>query len=233
MSSSEAPRGTADCGHDAGAYVLGALDPEELEAFRRHLRGCVVCRDEVAALGSVVEALPMAAPQLAVDRSLRRRVMADVRAARRATAKQRGRSRRFGGRRANLRGAVAAAVAAAVIAGLVVGLSSTSAKHARVVTASVVGSPGSARVQLEGARAQLIVRGMPAPPPGHIYELWLKRASGAPIATRALFSVTAAGAADVGVPGDIRGVREVLVTPERLGGSPRPTHTPVIIARLA
>jgi hypothetical protein len=28
-------------------------------------------------------------------------------------------------------------------------------------------------------------------------------------------------------------VREVLVTPERLGGSPRPTHTPVIIARLA
>ena len=229
MSSSEAPRGTADCGHDAGAYVLGALDPEEVEAFRRHLRGCVVCRDEVAALGSVVEALPMAAPQLAVNRSLRRRVMADVRAARRATAKERGPSRGFGGRRVNVRGAVAAAV----IAGLVVGLSSTSATHARVVTASVVGSPGSAVVQLEGARAQLIVRGMPAPPPGHIYELWLKRASGAPIATRALFSVTAAGAADVGVPGDIRGVREVLVTPERLGGSPRPTHTPVIIARLA
>jgi anti-sigma-K factor RskA len=233
VSSSEAPRGTDDCGHDAGAYVLGALDPEEVEAFRRHLKGCVVCRDEVAALGSVVEALPMAAPQLAVNRSLRRRVIADVRAARRATAKERGRSRGFGGRRVNLRGALAAAAAAAVIAGLVVGLSSTSATHARVVTASVVGSPGSAVVQLEGARAQLIVRGMPAPPPGHIYELWLTRASGTPIATRALFSVTAAGAADVGVPGDIRGVREVLVTPERLGGSPRPTHTPVIIARLA
>jgi hypothetical protein len=75
---------------------------------------------------------------------------------------------------------------------------------------------------------------MPAPPPGHIYQVWIKRAAaGAPIATSALFGVTAGGGAVVGVPGDVRGVREVLVTPERLGGSQRPTHTPVIIARLA
>ena len=60
-----------DCGHDAAAYVLGALEPHEVEPFRRHLRGCVVCRDEVAALGEVVAALPMAAPQLAVDPALR------------------------------------------------------------------------------------------------------------------------------------------------------------------
>ena len=45
-------------------------------------------------------------------------------------------------------------------------------------------------------------------------------------------SVIAFSAA-VDVPGHLRGVREILVTPEPRGGSVRPTHAPVIIARLA
>jgi anti-sigma-K factor RskA len=232
--SSREPNGSpGECGHDAGAYVLGALDLDEVEAFRRHLKGCIVCRDEVAALGSVVESLPMAAPQLAVNRALRRRVIADVRAARRANARERGRSLAW--RPVRPRRALAAAALVAAVAGVVVGLqaSSTGSSHVRVISASVAPLRASAVVQVEGRRAQLIVRRMPAPPAGDIYEVWLKRATGAPIATRALFGVTSAGAADVGVPGDVRGVREVLVTPERLGGSPRPTHVPVIIARIA
>ena len=32
-----------DCGADAAAYVLGALEPAEAEAFRRHMTSCVVC----------------------------------------------------------------------------------------------------------------------------------------------------------------------------------------------
>ena len=38
-----------DCGADAAAYVLGALEPGEVEAFRAHMATCVVCRDEVSA----------------------------------------------------------------------------------------------------------------------------------------------------------------------------------------
>jgi hypothetical protein len=34
------------------------------------------------------------------------------------------------------------------------------------------------------------------------------------------------------VPGDLKGVSEVLVTPEPLGGSSVPTHAPVIIAQI-
>lgn len=34
----------------AGAYVLGALDPAERSEFSAHLRGCDVCRDDVADL---------------------------------------------------------------------------------------------------------------------------------------------------------------------------------------
>jgi anti-sigma-K factor RskA len=232
----ELDRGETACGHDAAAYVLGALDPGEVEEFRRHLKGCIVCRDEVAALGTVVESLPMAAPQLAVNRSLRRRVMADVRAARRETARERVHGAAFSSRRGGFRPVMAAAAAvlaavAAVVAG--VQLSSEGSSRTRVVRATVTPLSASAVVQVEAGRAQLIVRRMPASPAGEIYEVWLKRGARPPVPTSALFGVTSDGSAAVDVPGDLDGVSEVLVTPERLGGSRRPTHAPVIIARLA
>jgi anti-sigma factor RsiW len=197
------PHGTAgDCGRDTGAYVLGCLDASELEDFRRHLAGCVVCRDEVAELQSVVELLPMTAPQLAVPRALRRRVLVEVRATRRGSPGQPRRSR-VGLRMPLSRGALAgaAALAAAAIAAAVVAFVPGSA-NTRSVSARVVYPSASAVVRLQSGHAELIVRRMPAAPP-------------------------------VDVPGDLRGVSEVLVTPERIGGSLRPTRAPVIIARLA
>ena len=44
-----------ECGGDAAAYVLGALEPDEVEAFRLHMASCVVCRDEVAAFEQVTD----------------------------------------------------------------------------------------------------------------------------------------------------------------------------------
>jgi hypothetical protein len=232
MSSSD-PRGEQrECGHDVGAYALGALEPGELEEFRRHLAGCVVCRDEVAALRSVVEVLPMAAPQLAVPRGLRRRVLADVRAARRAAPRTQPRRLTMATRRPLGRGALAGAAAlAALVAGLL--LVTQGSGHARSVTARVSYPAASAVVRVQAGHAELIVRRMPAAPAGAIYEVWLKRGSGPPAPTSALFGVTSAGEAAVDVPGNLHGVSEVLVTPERVGGSRRPTHAPVIVARLA
>ena len=63
-----------DCGADAAAYALGALEPHETEEFRAHLEQCAVCRDEVGTFASVVEVLPLAAPPQRVPRSLKRRV---------------------------------------------------------------------------------------------------------------------------------------------------------------
>jgi anti-sigma factor RsiW len=65
-----------DCGADAAAYVLGALDHEEAEAFRVHLASCAVCRDEVSAFQAVADALPLLAPPQPIPRSLKRHVMA-------------------------------------------------------------------------------------------------------------------------------------------------------------
>ena len=55
----------------------------------------------------------------------------------------------------------------------------------------------------------------------------------APSPPRALFSVSSSGAADVGVPGDLDGVTQVLVSQEPAGGSLAPTTAPVIVAPLA
>jgi anti-sigma factor RsiW len=220
---------TRDCGGDAAAYVLGALEPEEAEAFRAHLAGCAVCRDEMTALQQVVDALPMAAPQQPVPRGLRRRLRRAVRAAPKLEVARSRHLRPVALARPLIAGAAALAVVAAV-GGIELGSGGSSAT--RVIRASVFGSSGSAEVRLRSGHAQLIMRHFPQPPSGRIYQVWLERGQPPPSPTSALFSVTSSGAGDVGVPGDLRGVSEVLVTPEPAGGSLVPTHTPVIVARL-
>jgi anti-sigma-K factor RskA len=225
----------SDCGRDTGAYVLGALTPEESDDFRRHMATCVVCRDEVAALQSVVEELPMAAPQLPARRALKRRVIAAARAERVATARRGSDRRAWLPGAPSARGALALTAALAMVALVVAGLTHSPgpSPQTRVVRASVVAPLASAVVRLSAEHGELIVRGMPAAPAGKVYEVWLRRRGGSPTPTSALFDVTSAGAAVVAVPGNLHGVEEVLVTPEPLGGSRVPTHAPVILARLA
>ena len=103
---------------------------------------------------------------------------------------------------------------------------------ARVIQAQVIPANASASLRLSAGHAELNIAGMPQTAPDRVYEVWVKR-SGAPQPTDALFTVTAAGDATVGVPGSVAGVREVMVTSEPLGGSRAPTRSPVIIARLS
>jgi anti-sigma-K factor RskA len=222
------------CGGNAAPYVLGALTDEECEAFREHLQICAICREEVAALRVVATALPAAAPQLEAPGALKRRVMSSVHEdARvlRATAAQRA-GARSSPRRRRLGPALAAlAVAAAAIALAVIALAPGDGGGARVIRAQVLAPPASALVRLSGGRAELAIAGMPQTAPGRVYEVWVKGA-GQPRPTDALFTVSRAGDASVGVPGSLSGVRQILVTSEPLGGSSVPTGPPVIIARV-
>ena len=68
-----------NCG-DGAAYVLGALEPDEADEFRRHLNRCATCRGEVAGMRRVADALLMAVPQHRPPAGLRRRVLRTVRA---------------------------------------------------------------------------------------------------------------------------------------------------------
>jgi anti-sigma-K factor RskA len=234
MTPGEEMSGTHDCGGDAAAYALGALEPAEAEAFERHLERCAVCRDETEALRETVAALPMAAPQLPPPRRLRRGVMRALRAGPSPLAT---RDHASMSRRRRLRSArpvlaaltVALVVAAAGVTGLK--LSSRGATE-RVIAARVTGISGSAQVRVHDGRAELVVRHLSPPPRGHVYEVWLKELGAAPVPASVMFSVNAEGSADVGLPGRMHGVSQILVTPEPHGGSRTPTHQPVIVAAL-
>ena len=206
-----------NCG-DGAAYVLGALEPDEADEFRRHLDRCATCGAEVAGVGPVADALLMAVPQYRPPAGLRRRVL--------RTARAESRRKHPARRRApGLAGALALA-----LAGLVIALALHGSAGVKVLHARVLDPTATADVRLTDGHAELIVRHLPAPSAGRIYEVWLERPGARPAPTTALFSVTAAGAADVGVPGPLAGASEIVVTQEPAGGSRVPTSEPVIVA---
>lgn len=226
-------RGTerGPCG-DAAAYALGALEGAEAEAFALHLRTCAVCRDELATFRQTTDALALGVPRFQTPPQLRHRVLGIVRAeARERSRRQPGRSRIRRSRawrpalpspRAAIGLAAVVLAATAVLAGVLAGGGPSS----RVISASVVGVSGQARVRIQGEHAQLIVRGLPAPSAGHIYEVWLQRGSSAPRPS----SLFGRGNDQVDVEGSIRGVSRLLVTLEPAPGTSRPTSRPLVIA---
>jgi anti-sigma-K factor RskA len=224
-----------DCGGDVAAYALGALEPPEVDAFLQHLESCTICRDELATFQDVVDLLPMSAPLERAPADLRRRVLRAVEGepVRAESSRRPARARPWLSGWAVPRPALAlgAVLAIAVIAFVGVRLGSSSSGSTRVIQAQVTGK-GTAQLKIAQGHGQLIVHHFAPPPAGQIYEVWLERPKGAPSPTTALFSVTASGDGDVEVPGSLRGVATVMVTPEPAGGSPKPTHPAVISASL-
>jgi anti-sigma-K factor RskA len=224
---------------DAAPYVLGAL--EHPERFREHLAGCARCQAEVAELQRAVEVLPATVAPAAAPEALRRRVLATVRSEAqlvRAAGRAADRPPRHAGRWRGPRrsGPLAwAAVAATAAAAAVIALNVSSSARDRVTPAQVAPAIPGARAYLHqiGARSELVVSGMPQPSLGKIYEVWLARGSGAPQPTNALFGVTSRGSGSVDVPNSLQGVKEVIVTSERLGGSSYPTSRPLIRVTLS
>jgi hypothetical protein len=84
-------------------------------------------------------------------------------------------------------------------------------------------------MELTGQRGELLIKNMPAPPKGKVYEVWIKRGTAAPAPTEALFDVNHAGRAVVDVPASLQSGDAVLVTAEPAGGALTPTP-PVLIA---
>ena len=228
--------GHADWADSAGAYVLGALPPDELEGFRAHMAGCEACRREVAELQVAADALPIAVQQLAPPPALKGRIMAVVGSeaellaaagagADRAPAPARRARRAWWARPGFALAAVVLLLAGGALAG---GLLSGDAT--RTVAAQMQPAGADVRLEIAGDEAMLVVRDMPPPPAGRIYQVWLKRPGQDPAPTDALWSVNAQGAAQVAVPGSLDGVEAVLVTDEPQGGSAAPTRAPVISA---
>jgi anti-sigma-K factor RskA len=233
------------CPHrdDAGPWVLGALAEDDARRFAAHLEDCDECRQEVAALQPVADVLPMAAPQLVPPPALKDRIMAVVEseaALLRATGPEADRppaprERRRLGWLSRLRPVPAAVLATALIALGVAGGVLLSGGGDDVTTHPGFGPEGTQvalRVDHED-HGQLDLRGMPKAPAGRVYQVWLVTGKEKPRATHALFTVAADGRARVEIPESLEGTDQVLVTAEPSGGSPQPTSTPIVGAKLA
>jgi anti-sigma factor RsiW len=235
---------------DAGSYVLRALPDDEHARFEAHLATCAECRREVADLQIAADTLPLAAVQVDPPPELRDRIMAVVRSAELLNASGARadepapiapppRARRAGEARVALADACCARCrrrwpGVLVAAGVVGGVVLSGGSDTRTVTGTVrIASAPAARasLQLSDDATKLQVRGMPAPPSGKVYQVWLKRPNQDPAPTTALFRTDPNGSADVEIQrGRLKGVEQVLVTAEPDGGSMTPTSDPVIIA---
>jgi hypothetical protein len=231
----------------ASAYLLRALPDDELYTFEVHLAGCPLCRRDIDELSSAVDMLGTAVPMVAAPPELGERIKGIVRAeavllsaagseadrAPRLAPRAKARSSRWSGLRPRI--AVAGVLLVGVVCGLVIGSSllGSTTPGTRVISANVlqpnVAHDARATLRITGNSGTLSLSNFPSPPAGRVYEVWLQGA-GRPRPTDALFSVNSNGSGTVAVPGSLRGVREILVTAEPLGGSPAPTRSPILSA---
>jgi anti-sigma-K factor RskA len=226
------------------AYLLGALPGDELEEFGRHLAECERCRDEAVSLQVAVDVLAVAVPPVVPPEALKARVMnvvdseAELLAAAGSGADRPDRRAR---RRTGLRrwfprpvitaGATAAALAVGVLAGIAIVGGNDGSGGQRTVAAQVNdrgAAAARASLVVDGTRAKLVVRQMPAPASGRVYQVWVKRAGAAPVPAGTTFMLRSGV---VSIPRPVRNGDQVLVTSEPSGGSPAPTRSPIVVAQ--
>jgi anti-sigma-K factor RskA len=225
---------------DVAAYLVGALGELERQGFERHVMSCSLCRDELERLRPAAEALPHSVPAVDPPASLKASLMEVVeREAHEPRERRRApgwRARLLDGLRSlsGARPALAAGVAAVLIAGVALGFLVGRAEKpgaertiaARLDRSRVPSGSATLTVPRDRRMAILRVRGMPAPPRGRVYEVWIERKGR--VLPASIFNVGRRGNGAAAVPDDVRGARAVLVTREPLGGSRAPTERPIV-----
>jgi anti-sigma-K factor RskA len=195
--------------HDlTAAYAVDALDPDEVEAYERHLGQCEECREQLAELNEGAAALAFGAVAPAPPARLRASIL-DAAAAERTNVVPLLR------RRWVARGlAVAAAAAACVVVGLAVSLSQS--PNTKVFS-----------VVVRNGQATLHASGLSAAPQGKTYEAWVIPADAEP---RPAGLFAGGGGTTVRLEGPVPPNAAVAVTVEPAGGSRRPTTKPIFSA---
>jgi anti-sigma-K factor RskA len=192
---------------DLEAYVLGALETAECGAFELHLAECPACRDGIASYGGVLRAL-RALPTAAAPPPPRvgRPPLGWL-----------------------------AGIAAAAILGIVVGervagtgqdhdvvaITQLIAAQSRAVALTGTSARGTAIVASGGRGTAFVVSGLPPPPPGRGYQVWVR---GAKVRSPGMLHRTSDGLEVLIVQGDVlAGARRIGITIEPAGGSPART----------
>jgi anti-sigma-K factor RskA len=232
----------------AAGYVLGALEPDDEQAFSRHLGDCQLCQAEVGELESVVGDLAYAVPQVEPPKALRSAIRREVG----LTGRRRGLlSLRLPSSPFLPRLAVAFSLVAVLVLGfwnfslrnelalehrrqelIEQALQVAAAPSGQVELASTGGSSARATllVREDTAEGALIVSQMPDLPKGKVWQFWVvppgKDAAEAQPG-RIWVSGEAAAAVPLGKLPMFTGA-SFAVTDEPSGGSPHPTGRIVI-----
>jgi anti-sigma-K factor RskA len=205
---------------DVGAYLLGALNDLERQAFERHLRGCSECQEELERLRPAAEALPGSVVQLDPPPGLKRRLMAEVEP---DTVPERP------AWRSRFRVPRLAFVAAALVLGLAIGfgVSQLGGDDTRTVPVTVAKAMPDAGGTLEVAddRATLRLHDMPDLGRTRVYQVWLQH--GDRMVPTRTFEVGRSGARQVQLR-DVRDADGVYVTRETRGGAEVPSEDPIV-----
>jgi len=234
----------------AGAYALDALTEIERAGFALHIASCEACASEVSELSETVSRLGSASGEAPPPR-LRNAVLAEVSNTRQLTAGRAEHSAR-GSEIAVMRWRrwTAAAVAAGVVA--IGGVATTVVIEERRVgeaqrqadQLAAVLAPGDARVRATDVtgggkltvyvspslnKGVVVMSGLPEPPSGKAYQLWLIQGRSPTSA-----GVMAAGAREGTVVLEALGSADTLgVTVEPAGGSRLPSQDPIAGVPLA
>jgi anti-sigma-K factor RskA len=213
---------------DIGAYLLGALEERERQAFERHLAGCGECQEEVERLLPAAEALPGSVVQLEPPPGLKSRLMAEVEHDARAEARaERGRGG-LGWLR-GLRVRRLALVPVVLLLGLVIGfgVAQLGGDETRTVTATVAKAMPRAGGKLEIAAdsATLRLHDMPDLGATRVYQVWLQH--GDRLDPARTFEVGPSGRGRVKLP-DVGGAKNLFVTREARGGAQVPSEDPIV-----
>jgi len=235
------------------AWVLDAVDSDEVDIVRTHIEGCPICREAVLQLGRTVGALPLDIEEVTPPARLRERILtaaaaapdadaAPVIPAARTKARRAPRPRVLSTTPSGMMSmyAAAAAVVLALLIGIVAGdlIGRGAPASAPVVRSALIGHDGFA-----GARASVIdlksdgvalvdFSGLPQLDSGRVYEIWLITAGGR-ADPAGVFVPDSNGSKFVLVGTSLSGYTEMAVTSEvGPAGTLSPTQQPELYGNL-
>ena len=220
-------------GDDIGAYLLGALNDLERQAFERHLAGCGDCQEELERLRPAADALPGSVQQMEPPPRLKASLMEVVEheadAAQQPAARAGRRRPGFMSRAARRRFMRPALVGAVLLIGLVIGfaVAQLGGDESRTVAATVDRAMPEAggSLRIDGDRATLRLHDMPELGGARVYQVWLQH--GDRMVPARTFEVGRSGTGRVELQ-DVGDADGVYVTREARGGAQVPSEDPIV-----
>ena len=213
-----------------GAYVLGAVPPEEVPSIRAHILSCDECMAEADELSGAADSLAFSVEPLAPPPGFAQTVLERVAQERSETSTPsaaRGRWRR-------LVAYTALAVFAVVMGAIALDAREDADANRKIATALLGSSQGielqgqagvAAKVVTSETGAVFVATGLEDLPSDRTYQLWFMR-NGAPVSA-GTFDVSE-GVAVLRTSRSPQAFDGAAVTVEPSGGSPQPTTEPVI-----